>query len=179
MTDSKIDQLLPRLARGDEHAFAELFDLVSPRLLSTALKMLRRREDAEDAVQEVFVSLARYRTGLYRVHNLHAYLFTVLRRVAGRRAKSRKLTPTINEFPFEHIAEVNTPPESLSECDDKLDSALNELPTAQREVLALKFEAGLTFAEIGEVLEISINTASSRYRYALEKLQAQLEELPC
>ena len=48
------------------------------------------------------------------------------------------------------------------------------LPQEQREVVALKIDGGLTFAEIGEALSISANTAASRYRYALEKLRDSL-----
>ena len=48
-------------------------------------------------------------------------------------------------------------------------------PTEQREVIVLKVDAGLTFAELAAVLGISANTAASRYRYALEKLRTALE----
>jgi len=57
-----------------------------------------------------------------------------------------------------------------------LEQALQSLPPEQREVIALKVDAGLTFAEIGVSLGISPNTAASRYRYALEKLRSALRE---
>ena len=49
------------------------------------------------------------------------------------------------------------------------------LPIEQREVLSLKIDGGLTFAEIAAVLGIRPNTAASRYRYALEKLRTLLD----
>ena len=55
-------------------------------------------------------------------------------------------------------------------------SALTRLPQEQRETVTLKAFSGLTFAQIAEVLSISAGTAASRYRYALEKLAAVLEE---
>jgi RNA polymerase sigma-70 factor (ECF subfamily) len=58
---------------------------------------------------------------------------------------------------------------------DDLDHALALLPDDQREVIALKIDGGLTFAQIADVLNISPNTAASRYRYALEKLRSVLE----
>jgi DNA-directed RNA polymerase specialized sigma24 family protein len=58
--------------------------------------------------------------------------------------------------------------------DDALAAAVAALPEAQREVVALKIDAGLTFAEIAAVTGTSLNTAASRYRYALEKLRTAL-----
>ena len=55
---------------------------------------------------------------------------------------------------------------------------MKPLPDAQREVLALKIDGGLTFAEIGEALDVSANTVASRYRYALDKLRQVLEDRP-
>ena len=48
------------------------------------------------------------------------------------------------------------------------------LPDAQREVMALKFQGGLTFAEIAAAMGTSLNTAASRYRYAIDKLRTLL-----
>ena len=59
---------------------------------------------------------------------------------------------------------------------ERLTQALTMLPPEQREVLSLKIAGELTFAQIGEVLSVSQNTAASRYRYALEKLHAVLKE---
>jgi RNA polymerase sigma-70 factor (ECF subfamily) len=50
------------------------------------------------------------------------------------------------------------------------------LPPAQREVLALKIDGGLTFAEIAAVIGTTINTAASRYRYALEKIRTMIAD---
>jgi RNA polymerase sigma-70 factor (ECF subfamily) len=56
--------------------------------------------------------------------------------------------------------------------------ALQTLPFEQREVVALKVDAELTFAEIGEILGLSPNAAASRSRYALARLRAALQEVP-
>lgn len=65
--------------------------------------------------------------------------------------------------------------EQSDHCSDDLEMALASLPTEQREVIALKIDGGLTFAHIAEILNISPNTAASRYRYALQKLRQALE----
>ena len=58
--------------------------------------------------------------------------------------------------------------------DDALTAAVATLPPAQREVLSLKIDGGLTFAEIAAVIGTSINTAASRYRYAIENIRATI-----
>ena len=61
---------------------------------------------------------------------------------------------------------------------ERSEAALRELPEEQREVLVMKIWGGLTFAQVGEALAISANTAGSRYRYALERLREALAEEP-
>jgi RNA polymerase sigma-70 factor (ECF subfamily) len=57
-----------------------------------------------------------------------------------------------------------------------LEAGLKELPTKFSEVILLKIWSDKTFAEIGEMLQISQNTAASRYRYGLEMLKRKLVE---
>ena len=61
--------------------------------------------------------------------------------------------------------------EQLDDSQRQLVAALDHLPRDQREVLVMKIWNELTFAEIGQALEISQNTAASRYRYALAALK--------
>ena len=56
-----------------------------------------------------------------------------------------------------------------------MQNALSQLPTAQREVIVLKIWAELTFAQIAQALDESINTVASRYRYGIEGLRRHLE----
>ena len=59
-----------------------------------------------------------------------------------------------------------------------IEAALANLPEKQREVLVMKVWGGLTFNQIAEALAISIDTAASRYRYALARLHEELAEEP-
>lgn len=159
------DDWRSRLAAGDEAAFARLYDAYAPALFRTACRLLGRAADAEDAVQDVFVAVARARTRLSAVTDLRAYLFAALRHAIGRRVRrERRIGPLPDD-----LAAIEPPP-----VDADLERALAGLPPEQREVIALKIDGGLTFAEIAAVLGISANTAASRYRYALEKLRAAL-----
>jgi RNA polymerase sigma factor (sigma-70 family) len=168
-----IDPLIAGLVAGDERAYAALYDRYALRLYRTALGIVRRREEAEDAVQEVFLGVLKSRQKLRDVRDLTAYLFTALRRAAGRIAACRARWPALSQEAVS--AAAARPQDESSPCGERLQRALMALPPEQREVILLKFDGELTFAQIGQVLGVSMNTAASRYRYALEKLRTTLE----
>jgi RNA polymerase sigma-70 factor (ECF subfamily) len=170
------DPLVVGLAAGDERAFAALYDRYAVRLYRAAAGMLGRREDAEDAVQEVFAAMWQSSHNLAAVQNLTAYLFTALRRTAGRRAARRVREPRSGLAAIADVAAKAEPDDRFGFDGQRLQQAVLALPREQREVIALKIDGGLTFAEIALVMGSSANTAASRYRYALEKLRDLLKE---
>ena len=162
---------LRRLAAGDSAAYGRLYDRYAPAMLRAAATMLGSVHDAQDAVQEVFLAVARARRRLAAVRNLRAYLFTALRHQCGRQSARRVRAAVAASS----AAAVEAETRGLGH-DDRLARALAALPDEQREVLTLKIDADMTFAELAEALGIRPNTAASRYRYALEKLRASLEK---
>ena len=174
---SKADDaaLIRAFAEGREEAFAALYDRYALALFRVAWTLLRSRPDAEDAVQEVFLGLVRSRVLLAQVVSLRAYLFSALRHAAARLAARR---PAGAPLPPDELTARTTQPEEGIDPHllRRLAAALAGLPPDQREVLTLKIDGGLTFAEVAAVLGIRPNTAASRYRYALEKLRALLNE---
>jgi RNA polymerase sigma-70 factor (ECF subfamily) len=179
MEGSGVDPLPASLAAGDERAFAALYDRFGQRLFRTALAVLGRREDAEDTVQEVFAAVWQARQGLTGSQDLTAYMFTALRRAAARYAARRARGPTLSETAIDEAVSPSASPDDCSATyGERLERALAALPAEQREVIALKIDGQLTFAQIAGVLGLSANTAASRYRYALEKLRASLGRRP-
>lgn len=166
------------LAAGDPAAFARLYDRLAGRLLAAARLLTGSDHEAEDALQDLFVALARGRDRLATVADLDAYLFTALRHTVarrGRRATARRRTlDSLARRTLDAAGPAGpaTPPGGLP--DDALAEALGGLPPEQRDVVRLRTEGGLSFAEIAATLDISPNTAASRWRYALEKLRVSL-----
>ena len=174
MNDPGTDPLLLGLAAGREEAFAALYDRFAARLYRTALRTLGRPEDAEDTVQEVFMAVVRSRRKLHEVRDLSAYLFAALRRAARRRRARRAREPMASDLAMDVVAkEDRQRPDNPHR--ERLARALAALPVEQRETIALKIDGELTFAQIGQVMGVSVNTAASRYRYALEKLRVALQ----
>jgi RNA polymerase sigma-70 factor (ECF subfamily) len=147
------------------------FDAQGPALLLYARQWLPRLMDAEDAVQEGFVRFWRSRG---RVRDSEAYLFACVRRCAlewhrGRRRRERREEKAARPEESLFVSSLD-----LDERRRLIEAALARLPLEQREVIVLKIWGDLTFAQIGSVLEVSPNTAASRYRYALDKLRLEL-----
>ena len=170
MEDRADDPLTPGLAAGNSRAFGLLYDRVAGRLYRVAVRLLDCREDAEDAVQEVFVSLVRSRSACRRSASWRRTSLHRCGGAAARLAVRRARLPIASDAALpEAVARPDRPGEGG--LPDDLSRALGALPVEQREVIALKIDGELTFAEIGLAMGTSANTAASRYRYALEKLR--------
>lgn len=149
---------------------ADLYEQYGPRLYRYALVILADSAAAEDALQEAFCQLAeasRRRPGVATL----AYLTTIVRNECYSRLRKRRRTAVaLSEPLLEPVAADVSREERLL-----VEAALRALPSEQREVVYLKVYEGLTFREIGERCGVGVNTAASRYRYALEALRSVLE----
>ena len=171
-----MDGLGKRLARGEEAAFAELYDDCADRIHHYLMVRLRSRDDAADVLQETFVRLVRTRKRLGGVENPIAYAFTVARneaaRLAGRRSREAEgRSELVGSGLFVQVADDDAPGH---EAADLAAAALARLDPDHREVLQSKTYAGLTFREIAEVTGLPQGTVATRYRAAIEKLRAWL-----
>jgi RNA polymerase sigma-70 factor, ECF subfamily len=144
------------------------FSELAPGLVLFARQFVRTSADAEDIVQDAFVRFWRKEHSIENRGLLYATVRSValdLLRRDARRAR-REANAALE-------AEQATQPQF--DFDDgsqrELASAVDLLPVEQREVLVMKIWNELTFAEIGQALGISQNTAASRYRYALAALK--------
>jgi RNA polymerase sigma-70 factor (ECF subfamily) len=124
--------------------------------------------EAEDVLQETFIALLKLSE---RPKQPQHYCVRAFRNRAlnYRRSLWRRLTREWESLRWFERA----PDESATEREAM--RALAELPREQREVIVLKIWHRYTFEEIGEVLEISPNTAAGRYRYGLQKLRISLK----
>jgi RNA polymerase sigma-70 factor (ECF subfamily) len=155
-----------------------------PRMLLFARQQTRRQEDAEDILQEALVKLAKKveeGTFLGGQEAWMPFLYTQIRREAidlGRRNDRRKRREeTVVEDENLRSGGEDAWFESAGYDEERrllLEVALKELPKKFSEVIVMKIWGGRTFAEIGEILDISMNTAASRYRYGIEALRKHL-----
>lgn len=162
-----------RLAATGVDALGALFDLAGNRLVRFAVAITRNQHDAEDAVQAVLVRMAGRPKLLAAAVRPWPYLLQMVRNESlGIARKKQRLSTAGN---LTDLA-THIPVDELEQEDARraVWAAIRALPTPQAEVIVLKIWEGMTFAEIGEVLGASANTAASRYQYAIAKLSQRL-----
>ncbi len=156
-----------------------------PKLLLFARQQTRSHQDAEDVLQDAIVKLVeKLRSGEFvgGTDAWQPYLYTTIRRLAidlSRRDDRRKRREDcVGAEDGEARHEVFHPWFESESSDEEtrvqLEQKLKELPAKFSEVIVMKIWGERTFAEIGEILGISQNTAASRYRYGLEALKKSL-----
>ena len=148
------------------------FSEYGPGLLLFARQWVRSPADAEDIVQEAFVKFWRRN---HRIDN-RALLYATVRSIALDLIRRDSRRARREAEAFSDVARSSQPQFAVEdESQRALAVAVDLLPHEQREVLVMKIWNELTFAEIGSALEISQNTAASRYRYALSALKKNLQ----
>jgi RNA polymerase sigma-70 factor (ECF subfamily) len=191
--DPDLPELIERSLRGEQAAFAALYERHAPSLYRLAYSVLLVEQDAEDVLQEsmvyAFRNLDRYdpQRGAFRT-----WLYTItLSRC--RNARRRKWLPTVAlssllNIGIEPPAPVDELPETRAAWQDVRESlaqALHTLSPRLREAVALRYGHGLTYREMAEIIGCPQKTAESRIRLAHEQLReamsaadrAALEEL--
>lgn len=181
------EQLMLRVKTDDDEAFAEIYARHSTATFRLACSLCRNATEAEDVVQESFLSIWRGRGGysLRGGASLRAWLMTTVRNRALdsiRRDATRKRPPRANV----EVSEVPSPeqessPDEIVATSDRnstLKDSLRRLPEAQREVIALAYFGGLTHHAIATHLAIPAGTVKGRMRLGLEKLRRDTRMKP-
>jgi RNA polymerase sigma-70 factor (ECF subfamily) len=157
-----------------------LYDEHAPALFRFLVRLTGDEAAVKDILQEIFIRLAREPGLLSGVRAPRSFLFRMAHRLAIDHARREEAQTRYAQRAHAESEGEHQPAAADFDGDwrrNKLGGALAALPPEQRAVVALKVWEDLTFAEIGEALEISPDTAASRYRYALNKLRDALRPL--
>lgn len=157
----------------------DLYDAHAAGLFHYFASFTGTEADAKDLLQELFIKLGR-QTVPADIANMRAWLLRLAHRHAIDWVRRHRVRQRAEEQAHTHPAADMFAPQDdpdQAELARRLLHALALLPLEQRSVAQLKLWDGLTFEEIAAVQGIPLNTAASRYRYALEKLRSELRPL--
>jgi RNA polymerase sigma-70 factor (ECF subfamily) len=173
-------RLVARLKAGDASAFDAVYEAFRPRLFSFLVRLSRRRDVAEDLLEEAWLRLVTRANTLADDTSLGAWLFTVARNLHASWCRHRavdaervsELTPSWpapapGETPFESAAR--------SETERRLEVALARLPQRDREALLLVAVEGLTPGEAAWSLGLPPETLRKRLQRARERLAVEMD----
>jgi len=175
----KDERLVAQLRRGNDAAFAVLFDRHNAAVLSYCRHMLGSRDEAEDAVQQAFVSAHADIISTDKPIRFKAWIFTIARNRCLSILRARREQPT------EHVEQVSTvglgeEVQHRAELQELL-ADMHELPEDQRAALILSELGDLSHAEVAEVIDCEVAKVKSLVFQARSGLMERREarETPC
>jgi RNA polymerase sigma-70 factor (ECF subfamily) len=172
------DDLLDRLRRGDEGAFEHLFRTWYAPLVRLGEGMLRDRAVAEEIAQDVMLELWRRREHLSSEGTPQAYLFRSMRNRSLNHLRHLKVEKR-GEPHASRAAALEPPADRVlveQEMSEAVRVAIDQLPDRCREVFELSRLHGLKYAEIANVLGVSVKTVEAQMGRALKALRVSLAE---
>ena len=170
--------LLQQLSQNDQAAFTAIYERYWKSLFREAMNVLRSQKEAEDCVQELFVSLWNRRHSL-SITTLRAYLQTAIRyQCIDRIEKDMIRGGYLNDFSTYMEANQTMPSveEELyaRELAASIDQVMDKMPDKMREVFRLSRQEHLTHREIAHRLQISEETVKKQIYLALKILKTNL-----
>ena len=172
--------LVERLRRGDPDAFDDVYAAFNTRLFTFLVRLSRRRDVAEDLLEETWLRLVKHARRLAADTRLGPWLFTVARNLHVSYIRSRMLEDSaaaslIGLWPFS--LDRSSPFEAVaaSEFERRIERALAAMPAASREVLLLVAVAGMDHSDAADICGITPEALRQRLHRAREMLSKALE----
>ena len=169
-------ELLKACGRGDQAAFARLYDATSSRVVGLAVRVVRDPAQAEEVAQEAFLEIWKT-SGRFdpAKGSPSGWMLTIVHRKAVDRVRSaeastrRDTTYHQRNQPVEHDSTAEAATASLEA--RRVRQALADLTPVQREALELAYFGGYTHTEVATMLELPVGTAKTRIRDGLIRLR--------
>lgn len=172
--------LLTRAARGDESAFAELYDATSARVHGLVVRVVRDRAQSEEVTQEAYLDIWRHCTRYDASRgSALSWMMTIAHRKAVDRIRSAEASKA-RDITYEATTVEREHDTTLEEVEVRLDQqrvrrALATLTETQRGAVELAYLGGHTHTEVAALLGIPLGTAKTRIRDGLIRLRDTLE----
>ena len=169
----ELEQLLARIAAGEQEALAQLYSRTRGAVYALALSYLKNPHDAQDTTQDTYVQVWENAEKYRPQGSPMAWLLTIARNRARLRLRQAGRQESLEHQEWEAIpaGEEGVSPEDRH----LLQEALAALGEQERQIILLHSTAGLRHREIAALLELPLPTVLSKYHRALKKLKKQME----
>ena len=179
------EELISRFQNGDERAYVELVNRYKDRLLNFVFQFLGDIEQAEDVVQDTMLRLYEKKHYYKEIAKFSTWLYTIARNLANtelrkkKRIKTTYLSQLSKERQFEIPAIQDDVDQSIQNefINDRIQSAISNLPEHFKVVIILRDIQELSYEEISNIVEVPLGTIKSRINRARIQLQAELIDL--
>lgn len=169
VNDSLIDQWITGIAVGDRNALEQLYHATSAAVYAYSLSILKNVHDAEDVLQDCFISIHASAQHYRPTGKPMAWIITIARNLCLMRLREQKKNVELPLDDWKDYLETN---EEMTTMDRILVSeCLSRLPEQDRQIVVLHAVGGFKHREIAQFLDMPLPTVLSKYHRALQKLR--------
>lgn len=170
------DQLLYLLRNSDDAAFAEIYNRYWKPLYLSANNVLQVKDAAQDAVQEVFISLWK-RRDIVHIDSLQSYLHQAVRFQVFKAIRAEKTDLNfVNRLTLITKDILTEDPLLFKELETLYQQVIRTLPADEQEIFTLHREAGLTYKQIAAEKNISVKTVEKKMSHALKGIRYGMDD---
>ncbi|MGZ8525248.1 MAG: RNA polymerase sigma-70 factor [Chitinophagaceae bacterium] len=176
----QLRELQTRIANNDETAFTLLYLHFGKKLIHFSVSLVRSKEIAEELVEDVFVKIWGNRGHIIEIENLTVYLYVAVKNKSLNvlSEKSRELVAASFDYLDTTLDEFAADPYDLmitAEMMSRMHQAIESLPPRCKMIFKLIREDGLRYKEVGDILNISVNTIDAQMAIAVKKICTALQ----
>jgi len=168
-----------KFRQGDKEAFTCLFDRMSDRLYRYGTKFTLDEELVKDSIQDLFIKLLQNRDNLPQVTNPDFYMFRSLKNmlIDAIQQKEKVIYFSVEELPFhvKFIYEQDEKNERDEEITEKFEKVVSLLSERQKEAIYLKYQHGMSYEEISQLLGINYQSARNLIHRSIERIRSEID----
>ncbi len=168
------DKLMRRVARYDAQAFEELYNQSSGAVFGLAMSILGHRQDAEDVVQNTYISIYEKIQDYEGEGKAMAWIFTIARNHAYMILRDRQKRQHVDLDDVHDIGVETTVAEDLHK-EQLVELLLEHLNEDERQIVVMHAMSNMKHKDIAKTLDMPLSTVLSKYRRSLKKLQTVME----
>jgi RNA polymerase sigma-70 factor (ECF subfamily) len=178
-TPATKEELLARVALGDQSAFGELYDQIAPRVLGLVKRLLVDHSQSEEVTQEIFLeiwqSATRYEptrggASTWILTMAHRRAVDRIRSSQAGRDRDTKIGIRDLAVAYDHVAETV----EVRIEHERVEKAMTRLTQLQRQAVSLAYYGGFSQSEVADMLHIPLGTVKTRLRDGLIRLRDEL-----
>lgn len=176
--DKHYEQIWNDFKAGQHSAFTLIYNQHIDALYAYGTKICNDNSLVKDCIQDVFIKLFEKRDQIRNLHSIKYYLFKLLKNsIIDNLSHHRKMKLVSEnvEFNIEYSAEKNWIDKEIDRSQKtKIKNALSALTSKQKEIIYLRYNQGLSFEQIGEIMNVNAGSAKKQTYRTLGKLRELL-----
>ncbi|MCX6222889.1 MAG: sigma-70 family RNA polymerase sigma factor [Bacteroidia bacterium] len=171
------------ILNGDLYALSNIYLHYYDLLFDYGQRHTSDKQLVEDTIQNVFINIIKFRKSISIVKNLNGYLISTFRRQLFLDLNKKKKTILTEQLPEEHFDYFKSPDQDVSDEENlgrlhlTIKQCIDKLTDKQQEIIFLRFEREISYEEIAETLNISVDSCYKSIHRAIKTVRSEAEKI--